>query len=144
MLLWTWWLLTLYHHGRLYRVLQTKLQVTRNLWMHAFLNYNSYMDLQKERKSTFSLRSNIRKKKLALVLYNIDIVQLSQNVFVIWKLYLIQTPNVCSGKYLLPLVHPVSATDDSAFCGLSLGRHTNSVAAVENNFTWFCISLAHI
>jgi len=51
--------------------------------MHAFLNYNSYMDLQKERKSTFSLRSNIRNKKLALVLYNIDIAQLSQNVFVI-------------------------------------------------------------
>jgi len=41
------------------------------------------MDLQKERKSTFSLRSNIRNKKLALVLYNIDIAQLSQNVFVI-------------------------------------------------------------
>jgi len=37
------------------------------------------MDLQKERKSTFSLRSNIR-KKLSSVLYNIDIAQLSQNV----------------------------------------------------------------
>ena len=53
---WTWWLLTLALQGRLYRALHPKWYATRNLWMHDFLklhhNYDAYMGVQKERKST--------------------------------------------------------------------------------------------
>jgi len=81
--------------------------------MYAFLkshhNYVAYMDLPKERKSTFSLRSNTGKKKLAL-LHNIDIAVVSECLCYLKAQYLIQSPNNCSRKQLLLLVHPVSAT----------------------------------
>jgi len=32
---------------------------------------------------------------------------------------------------------------DCAFCTLSLKRHTNSFAVVENISMWFCLSLTH-
>jgi len=54
---WTWWLLTLALQGRLYRALHPKWYATRNLCMHDFLNlhhnWDAYMGVQKERKSTF-------------------------------------------------------------------------------------------
>ena len=57
MLHWTWWLLKLTFQGRLYRALQPKLYATRNLYMHDFLklhyNWDAYMGVQTERKSTF-------------------------------------------------------------------------------------------
>jgi len=113
--------------------------------LHAFLkshyNYDAYMDLKKERISTFFTAFEHREKKFAL-LHNIAVV--SECLCHLKAHYLIQTPNICSGKQILLLVHPVSATDDRAFCGLSLRHHTNSFAAVENNSMQFCISLTHI
>ena len=107
--------------------------------LHAFLklhyNYDAYMDLQKERKSTFFTAFKHR-EKLAL-LHNIDITVVSECLCHLKTQYLIQSPNICSGKQILLLVHSVSATDDRAFYGLSLRHHTSSFAAVENNSMQF-------
>jgi len=101
------------------------------------------MDLQKERKSAFSTAFEHWEKKLIL-LHNIDIAVVSESRCHLKAQYLIQTPNISSGKHISLLAHPVSATDDRAFCGLGLRHHTNSFAAVENNSMQFCISLTHI
>jgi len=99
---------------------------------------------RRKEKVRFSLRPNTGKKKLAAcLLYNIDIAVVSERLCHLKAQYLIQPPNICSGKQILLLVHPVSAIG-RAFCGLSLRRHTNSFAAAENNFMRFCISLTHI
>ena len=115
--------------------------------LHAFLkshyNYDAYMDLQKERKSTIFTAFEHREKKLPL-LHNIDIAVVSECLCHLKAQYLIQSPNISSGKQSLLFVHPVSATDDRAVCGLSLRHHTNSFAAVENNSRQFCVSLTHI
>jgi len=67
MLHWTWWLLTLAFQGRLYGALRPKVYATRNLYMHDFLklhhNCDAYMDVQKERKSTFLTVSEHREKE---------------------------------------------------------------------------------
>jgi len=67
MLHWTWSLLTLALQGRLYRALHPKLYATRNLCMHDFLkldhNWDAYMRVQKERKSTFSTAFEHREKE---------------------------------------------------------------------------------
>ena len=68
MLHWTWWLLTLAVQGKLYRALQPKLYATRNLCMHDFLklhhNWDAYMGVQKERKSTFLTAFEQREKEV--------------------------------------------------------------------------------
>jgi len=70
MLHWTWWVLTLALQGRLYRALHPKLYATRNLCMHDFLklhhnydDYDAYMGVQKERKSTYK-KNEILSNKL--------------------------------------------------------------------------------
>ena len=63
----TWWVLTLALQGKLYRALHQKLFSTRNLCMHDFLklhhNCDAYMDVQKERKSTFLTAFEQREKE---------------------------------------------------------------------------------
>jgi len=99
---------------------------------------------RRNEKVHFSLRPNTGKKNLAArLLHNIDIAVVSEPLCHLKAQYLIQPPNICSGKHILLLVHPVSAIG-RAFCVLSLRRHTNSFAAVENNFMRFCISLTQI
>jgi len=64
-----------------------------------------------ERKKIFSLGSNIGKKKLAACLLpHIDIAFVSEYLCHLRAQYLIQSPNICSEKYILLLVHSVSAT----------------------------------
>ena len=67
MLHWTWWLLTLALQCKLYRALQPKLYATRNLCMHDFLklhhNWDAYMGVQKEPKSTFLTAFEQREKE---------------------------------------------------------------------------------
>jgi len=67
MLHWIWWLLTLVLQGRLYRALHPKLYATRNLCMRDFLklhhNWDAYMGVQKERKSTFLTALEHREKE---------------------------------------------------------------------------------
>jgi len=67
MLHWTWWLLTLALQGRLYRALQPKLYATRNLCMHDFVklhhNWDAYMGVEKEWKSTFLTAFEQREKE---------------------------------------------------------------------------------
>ena len=72
------------------------------------------MDLQKERKSKFFTafehrKKEARKKKKEL-LHNTDIAVVSECHRHVKVQYLIQSPNICSGKQLLLLVHSVSAT----------------------------------
>jgi len=99
---------------------------------------------RRNEKVYFSLRPNTGKKKLAAcLLHKIDITVVSERLCHLKAQYLMQPPNVCSGKQILLLVQPVSAIG-RAFCGLSLRHHTNGFAAVENNFMRFCVSLTHI
>jgi len=103
------------------------------------------MDEQKERKSTFFTEfEKSGKRSSQLVGCTILISQLSLKVCHLKAQHLIQFPNICSGKYILAFVHQRQQRDDRAFYGLSLKRHTNSIAAVENNSMRFCISLTHI
>jgi len=112
-------------------------------WRHNVIMMHTWTYRRNE-KVHFSLRPNTGKKKLAAcLLHNIDIAVVSEPLCHLKAQYLIQPPNICSGKHILLLVHPVSAIG-RAFCVLSLRRHTNSFAAVENNFMRFCISLTQI
>jgi len=81
--------------------------------MYAFLksdhNDDASWTYRRNEKVSFSLRSNIGKMKLAL-LHNIDIAVVSECHRHLKVQYLIQSLNICSGKQLLLLVHPVSAT----------------------------------
>ena len=67
MLHWTWWLLTLALQGKLYRALHPKLYARRNLCMYDFLklhhNWDAYMGVQKERKSTLLTAFEQREKQ---------------------------------------------------------------------------------
>jgi len=92
-----------------------------------------------------SWRSNIGKKKLsACSLLHIAFAFVAECLCHLKAQYLIQSPNICSRKQILLSVHLVSATGWLCFCTLSLKHHTNSFAAVENNFMQSCISLMHI
>ena len=103
------------------------------------------MDLQKERMSTLSRRSNIGKKKLsACSLLHIAFEFVSECLCHLRAQNLIQSPNICSRKQILLLYTQCQQRDGRAFCTLSLKRHTNSFAAVENNFMQSCISHTHI
>jgi len=81
--------------------------------MYVFLkshhNDDASWTYSRNEKVNFSLRSNIGKKKLAL-LHNIYIAVASECHRHLKVKYLIQSPNICSGKHLLLLVRPVSAT----------------------------------
>ena len=73
---------------KVYRALQPKLWATCNLWMYVFLkshhNCDAYMDVQKERKSTFfTAFEKSGKRGSQLVCCTILILQLSLKVFVI-------------------------------------------------------------
>jgi len=112
-------------------------------WNHTIIMMHTWTYRRNE-KVHFSLRPNTGKKKLvACLLNNIDIAVVSERLCHLKAQYLIQPPNICSEKQILFLVHSVSAIG-RALCGLSLRSHTNSFAAVENNFMRFCISLTHI
>jgi len=113
---------------RLYAFLKSQLINILHTWTY-----------RRNKKVHFSLLSNIGKKLAACLLS-----QLSEYLCHLKAQYLIQFPNICSGKHILLLVHPVSATGWSCFCSLTLRRHTNSFSAVENNSMCFCISLTHI
>ena len=67
MLHWTWWLLTLALQGRSCRTLHSRLYATRNLCLHdvekLHRNYDAYMGVQKERKSTFLTEFKQREKE---------------------------------------------------------------------------------
>ena len=70
--------------------------------MHAFLklhhNCDAYMDVQKERKSTFLLHLKIGKKEhAACFLQNIGIAVVSECLCHLRAQYLVQSPNICSG-----------------------------------------------
>jgi len=84
------------------------------------------MDLEKERKSTRFTAFEHREKKVAL-LHNIDIAVVSECHRQLKAQYLIQSPNISNGKQILLLAHSVPATDDRAFCALSLGHHTKHI-----------------
>ena len=112
-------------------------------WNHTN-NYYAYMDLQRNEWVHFSLRSNIGNKKLAACsLLRIDIAFVSECLCHLRAQYLLRSPNICSRKHILLLVHPLSATGWPC-CTLSLKHHTNSFAAVENSFMQSCINLTHI
>ena len=130
MLHWTWWLLTLALQGKLHRALQPKLYATRNLCMHDFLklhhNWDAYMVVQKERKSTFLTAYEQREKESrSFVCCTILISQLSLNVFVIWELsiqYNIQIFVSVNRFYVLTT--QFLYWSGCAFCTLSLKCHS--------------------
>jgi len=77
--------------------------------MYAFLkshhNCAAYVDEQKERKSTFFTAFEHREKE-ACLLHNIDIAVVSECLCHLKAQYLIQSPNICSGKQILFLYTP--------------------------------------
>jgi len=140
------WLLTLALQGRLHRALHPKLQATRNICMHDFLKVHhtcdAYMGVQKERQSTFLTAFDVwisGKRGSQLVYCTILISQLSLNVFVncTAPIYLYWLADF---RFLPPMFQQWG---DCAFCTLSLKRHTNNFAVVENISMWFCTSLTH-
>ena len=150
MLHWPWWLLKLALQGRFYRALQPKLYATRNLWMHDFLklhhNWDAYMGVQKDRKSTF-LTAFEQHEKEARSLFAAQYwyrsclwMSLSSESsesnrilrYLYWSTVLTYwPPNFKTGLAVL-------------FALLALKVIQNSFVAVENNPMRFCIRLTHI
>ena len=98
------WLLTLALHGRLYRALQSKLYATRNLCMRDFLklhrNWDAYMGVQKERKSTFLTAFEQREKEArSLFVHIIDISVVSECLCHLRAQYPIKSPDICISQY---------------------------------------------
>jgi len=86
----------------LYRALRPKLQATRNLCIHDFLNFHhnfdAYMVVQKERKSTFLSAFEHREKRLAAyLLHNTFIAVVSECLCHLGAQYPVQVPDICIG-----------------------------------------------
>ena len=147
MLHWTWWLLTLALQGKLHRALEPKLYATRNLCMYDFLklhhNWDTYMGVQKERKSTFLIAFEQREKQarslFAAQYWHRSCLWMSlssessvSNIiprYLYWSTYFKYWPPNCNNGVAV------------LYRTLSLKRHTNSFLAVENNPLRFCIRL---
>jgi len=115
-------------------------------WNHILILMHTWTYTRNE-KVHFSLRSNIDKKKLGTcLLHAIDIavvfkcpchlksqylIQIESQIFVVVNIF-------CS------LYSTCQQWDGRAFCSLSLKGHTNSSAAIENNFLRLSINLTHI
>jgi len=83
--------------------------------MYAFMkshhNCGAYMDVKKEGKSTFFTAFKHREKEArSCLLHNIDITVVFECLCHLKTQYLIQSPNVCSGKQILLFAYPVSAS----------------------------------
>jgi len=73
-------------------------------------NCGAYMDVKKERKSTFFTAYKHREKEArSCLLHNIDIKVVFDCLCHLKAQYLIQSPNICSGKQVLLFAYPVPA-----------------------------------
>ena len=102
MLHWTWWLLTLVHHSRLYRALNRQnyrpnaISAYMPSWNYTIIVMHTWTYRRNE-KVHFLLHLNIRKNKLiACLLHHIDIVVVSEWLCHLRTQCLVQSPNICN------------------------------------------------